>query len=195
MTKQGRDTMTVRRIIIAAWAVFSITAGLDAQTSTTQRTTGAKQVSEANSVTGTVVTIEGNLLLVRMEPKGYYQFFNVPPGRQFFIDGQPKMLSDLHPGTILTATVITTTQPVTERTTTVTNGTVWYASGDYVVLTLANGETRDYTVPPSVQFMVEGKPASVKDLKKGMRVSATKIVEQPKAELSTTVIVTGKSAK
>ena len=76
-----------------------------------------------------------------------------------------------------------------------TNGTVWYVSGDYVVLTLANGETHDYIVPPSVQFMVEGKPASVKDLKKGMRVSATKIVEQPKAELSTTVIVTGKSAK
>jgi hypothetical protein len=187
--------MTIRRIILAALAVFSITAGLDAQTSTTQRTTGAKQVSEANSVTGTVISVEGNLLLVRMEPKGYYQFFNVPPGRQFFIDGQPKMLSDLHPGTILTATVITTTQPVTERTTTVTNGTVWYASGDYVVLTLANGETRDYTVPPSVQFMVDGKPATVKDLKKGMRVSATKIVEQPKAEFSTTVIVTGKFPK
>ena len=93
------------------------------------------------------------------------------------------------------ATVITTTQPVTERTTTVTNGTVWYASGDYVVLTLANGETRDYTVPPLVPFMVDGKPATVKDLKKGMRVSATKIVEQPKAEFSTTVIVTGKFPK
>ena len=62
--------MTVRRIVIAALAVFSITAGMDAQTSTTQTTTGAKRVSEANSVTGTVVTIEGNLLLVRMEPKG-----------------------------------------------------------------------------------------------------------------------------
>jgi hypothetical protein len=188
--------MTTRRITIAALAVFSITAGMvDAQTTTTQKTPGAKQVSEATSVTGTVVAVEGNWLLARMEPKGYYQFFNVPPGRQFFIDGQPKLLSDLKPGVVLTATVITTTQPVTERTTTVTNGTVWYVSGDYVVLTLENGETRDYTVPPSVQFVVEGKPATVKDLKKGMRVSATKIVEQPKAEFSTTVVVTGRSAK
>ena len=187
--------MTMQRIVLAALAAFSITAGMDAQTSTTQSNTGAKRVSEATSVTGTIVSVEGNLLLVRMEPKGYYQFFNVPAGRQFFIDGQPKQIGDLHPGTVLTATVITTTQPVTERTTTVTNGTVWYVSGDYVVLTLANGETRDYTVPPSVQFVVDGKPASVKDLKKGMRVSATKIVEQPRAELSTTVIVTGKFPK
>jgi hypothetical protein len=46
-----------------------------------------------------------------------------------------------------------------------------------------------------VQFVVDGKPATVKELRKGMKVSATKIVEQPRAEFSQTVIVTGKSPK
>ena len=187
--------MTMRRIIIAALAVFSITANMDAQTTTTERSTTGARETAAVSLTGTVVSVEGNWLLVRMEPQGQYRFFNVPPGRQFFIDGQPRLLSDLKPGIVLTATVVMSSQPVTQRTTTVTNGTVWYASGDYVVLTLANGEMHDYIVPPSVQFIVDGKPATVKDLKKGMKVSATKIVEQPRAEFSQTVIVTGKSPK
>ncbi len=183
-----------RRLIVTALAVFSITAGMNAQTTTT-KTTGAKQMTEASTITGSVQWVDGNWLLVRLEPSGQYQFFNVPPGRQFFIDGKPRLIGDLQIGTILTATVLTHSQPVTDRTTTITNGTVWYVSGNYVIVTLENGENRDYVVPPTYSFTVEGKPATVNELKKGMKVSATKIVEQPRTELSTTVVVTGKSAK
>ena len=71
---------------------------------------------------------------------GKYHFFNVPPTRQFMIDGQAKRISDLKPGIVLTATVATYSQTVTERTTTITNGTVWYVSQNYVIVTLENGE-------------------------------------------------------
>ncbi len=48
--------------------------------------------------------------------------FLVQSGREFVIDGQTKHIADLKPGTVLTATVTTTTRPVTVRTTSVLNG-------------------------------------------------------------------------
>jgi hypothetical protein len=187
--------MTTRHIIIAGLTILSITTSLAAQTTTKSKTKGAKAVTGATSMTGAVVSVDGNWLLVRMQPSGLYRIFNVQPGRQFIIDGQTKLIGDLTPGTVLTASVVTTTQPVTERTTTVTDGTVWYVSGNYVIVTLANGENHEYKVPPSYKFMVEGKPASVSQLRKGMKVSATRIVEEPKTEIETTTVVSGKAPK
>jgi len=50
-------------------------------------------------------------------------------------------------------------------------------------------------VPASFKFMVEGKPATVHELKQGMKVTATKIVEEPQTELSTETVITGKAPK
>ena len=76
-----------------------------------------------------------------------------------------------------------------------TNGTVWYVSGNYVVVTLENGENREYTVPASYKFVVNGKPASVSELRKGMKVSGTKIVAEPRTEIATQTVITGKAPK
>ena len=111
------------------------------------------------------------------------------------IDGVAKHIGDLMPGTILSGTITKKMTPVTTRTTTTLNGEVWYASGNYVILTLENGENKEYKVPESYRFMVEGKPASVHELKPGMKVSATKIVEEPSTEISTESVVTGKAPK
>ena len=121
--------------------------------------------------------------------------FNVQPGREFVIDGQTQHIGDLKPGTMLTATVTTKNQSVTVRTTSALNGTVWWVQGNYVILTLENGENKEYTVPESFKFMVEGKPASVSELKTGMKVSATKIVEEPQTEISSKTVITGKAPK
>lgn len=67
--------------------------------------------------------------------------------------------------------------------------------GNYVILTNEKGENHEYNVPESYQFTVSGKPASVRDLKKGMKVQAVKIVEEPVTEISTKVAVTGKAPK
>jgi hypothetical protein len=82
------------------------------------------------------------------------------------------------------------------RTVTVTNGTVWYVGGNTVILTLENGGgNRQYTVPSDYRFMVNGKPASVFELKKGMKVSGAKIVEEPVSEVGTKTVITGKAPK
>ena len=75
------------------------------------------------------------------------------------------------------------------------NGTVWYVSGNHVILTLENGQKKEYQVPESYKFIVEGQPKGVGDLRQGMKVTATKIVEEPQTELSTETVITGRAPK
>jgi len=81
------------------------------------------------------------------------------------------------------------------RTTSSLEGTVLWAQNNYVVLRLDNGEVKEYKVPESYQFNVKGKPATVKELREGMKVSATKIVEEPRTEISSATQITGKAPK
>jgi LPXTG-motif cell wall-anchored protein len=150
---------------------------------------GAASV-KTEQMSGTVVAVEGNDLLVRMSSGGFRNFI-VPESRKFTIDGQDVSVHDLKPGTRLTATVTTTTTPVTERTTTVGTGKVWYVSGNTVIVTLPNNENRMYKVSDDYKFNVHGQPASVHDLKKGMVIAAEKIVESPRTEVAANTTVTG----
>jgi hypothetical protein len=161
---------------------------------TSKHEAGAPKVTSAQ-LTGEVVYVEGNYLIAKMQPSGHYRAFNVRPGQEFVVDGQKLKIADLKMGTVLTGTAITTEQPMIKRTHDVLNGSVWWAAGNYVVLTDEKGENREYNVPETYQFVVEGKPASVHDLKRGMKVQATKIVEEPITEISTKVTVTGKAPK
>jgi len=175
-------------------AVFAMATGLGAQATTTTKEAGSPQVT-TEQITGEVVLVDKNILLARMQPSGQYRMFNIQPTQQFMIDGKSKRLADLTPGTFLTATAITTTQPITVRTTTVTNGTVWYVQGNYVIITLEDGQQREFNVPDGFMFTADGKPATIKDVRKGMKISATKIVAQPTAEMSREIVITGKGPK
>jgi len=188
--------MNARNGILTSIAVLG-TAGMlyaQGQPQVTEHQRGTPEVQTVK-MTGEVVRVQGDTLLARMQPLGNYSVFNVQPGREFVIDGQKKKLLELQPGTVLTGMITTKTTPVTVRTINTLNGTVWYAQGNYVVLTLASGENKDYKVPDTFQFMVDGKPATVKDLRPGMKVMATKIVEEPFTEISTETSVTGTAPK
>ena len=187
--------MTSRRVLITAVGVMTLSAGPIAQTTTTTtEKTGTAKVT-TSQMTGEVLLVDGNNLLVRMQPDGRYRIFNVPSARQFMIDGQAKTIRELTPGTVLTATVTTTEQPVTDRTTTVTNGTVWFVdkARNHLIVTLENGENRAYDVPQGFTFTVEGKATTIDDLRQGMKLSATKIISEPRTEMSTDTVVTGKA--
>ncbi len=187
--------MTVRQVITIGLAILGTAGAAYSQvTSKTENVKGEAKV-ETLKMTGEVVSVQGNWLLAKMEPLGNYSLFNVQPGREFIIDGQKRLIGDLKPGTILTGMITTRTTPVTVRTTSKLDGTVWWAQGDYVVLTLENGENREYKVPESFQFTVSGKPATVRELRQGMKVTATKIVEEPQTEISSDTVITGKSPK
>ena len=188
--------MTPSRVVMMGMALLITTGTLRAQITTkTEEIKGAANVVATQQMTGEVVWVEGNTLVARMQPNGFYSVFNVKPGREFVIDGQTKHIGDLKPGTVLTATVTTTTQPVTARQTSSLKGTVRWTQGNFVVLTLENGEHKEYEVAETFKFVVEGKPASVKDLRPGMIVSATRIIEVPRTEMSEKTVITGKAPK
>jgi hypothetical protein len=143
---------------------------------------------------GTVLQAEGNTLVVQMST-GEIKEFVVPESRKFIIDGKELSVHDLKVGTKLRATVTTTKTPITERTTTIGSGTVWFVSGNNVIITLPDGENRNYKVEDHFQFNISGEKATVHDLRKGMTISAQKIVEEPRSELKTDTAVTGEAPR
>jgi hypothetical protein len=82
---------------------------------------------------------------------------------------------------------------VTIRTTTVKTAKVWYVSAPHVILTLPDGQNKQYTVKDDFKFVVNGQPATVFDLRAGMNVSAEKIVEEPTVEITTESKVVGQA--
>lgn len=186
-----RGILTGMCMTTAAFTILSATAmAQNGMPQTTKETIQGTASVTTQHLQGTVVEVDGNTLLVRMAGGGFKEF-NVPDSRKFNIDGQELTVHDLKPGTKLTATTTTTTTPVTERTTTVGSGKVWWVNGNNVILTLPNGENHMYKVQESYRFNVNGQPATVHDLRKGMLVSAEKIVETPKTEIASNTVVTG----
>lgn len=185
---------TIPRILKALCitsTVFAISAAAGQQMprTTTENVKGQGTVA-TQKLSGTVIYVEGNDLVVGMST-GEVRNFVVPESRRFLVDGKDLTVSELKPGTKLTATVTTTTTPVTERTTTIGTGKVWFVSGNTVILTLPNNENRMYKVNDNYRFTVGGEKASVHDLRKGMTIAAEKIVESPKTEIASDVAVIG----
>jgi hypothetical protein len=73
-----------------------------------------------------------------------------------------------------------TTTPQTITTVKSVTGKVWHINPpNSVILTLEDGTNQQFKIPKGQKFMVDGQQMDAWGLKKGMRVSATKIVEEP----------------
>ena len=78
--------MTLRRALITATGVMMLTAGPLAQTKTTENT--GKALTGQTTMTGEVVLVDGNNLLVRMQPGSQ--------PRQIVLAGCRSILSEAH---------------------------------------------------------------------------------------------------
>ncbi len=194
MTTRVFKILTASIALTAAFTIVSMTAvAQQPMPQTTKDTIRGNATIKTEQLHGTVVYVEGNTLVVRMTDGGVREF-NVPEVRKFMIDGREVTVHDLKPGTKLNATVTTTRTPVIERTTTVGTGTVWWVAGQTVILTMPNGENREFKVTSDYKFNVDGnKEATVDHLRKGMRVSAQRIVEEPRTEIASDTVVTGQA--
>jgi hypothetical protein len=162
-------------------------------TSTSQSSTKGPATSRTQTLSGTVIQVDGNTVAVKMS-SGEVRMFNPPADRRFMVDGKELRADQLQVGTKLKATVTETSTPVTDRTVQSLEGKVWYAAGPTVILTLPSGQNRQYTVAANspVKFTDgEGKPITVFDLRKDMNVKAVKITEAQRYELASNVAVTG----
>ena len=182
-------TLSIRSCISLAMIVLFAAV---AAAQTTQQTAGTATVT-TETISGEVVKVEGNTLVVKMSTGELRTFSNIPDTRRATVDGKEVGVRDLKPGTRLTATITRTATPVTVRTTTVKTARVWYVAAPTVILTHPDGTNKQYNVKEDVKFTVNGQPATVFDLRPGMTVSAEKIVEEEKLEITTASRVVGQS--
>ena len=159
---------------------------------TTAEKAAGSPTTSAQQIQGEVIYVEGNTIAVKLST-GEIHTYNVLETRKFIIDGKELTVRQLKPGTKLTATITTIFTPVMVRTTTVGSGKVWYVAGNTVILTLPNGENRQYKVDDAYRFSVEGRLATVYELRKGMTVAAEKIVEEPRTEITTNTRIVGQA--
>jgi hypothetical protein len=141
---------------------------------------------------GTVELVEGNDLFVKMADGSTRHFANVPESAHVTVGGQQLGIHDLKPGMKLEKTITTTTTPKVVTTVQSVTGKVWHVSPPaQVILTLDDGTNQTFKIPKGQQFNIDGQMLDAFHLKKGMKVTATKVVETPVTVVTQNQTLTG----
>jgi RNase P/RNase MRP subunit p29 len=119
---------------------------------------------------GTVVSTFGDKLVVRLT-NGEEKEITVPAGYKFNVDGKQLGLSELTPGTQLTATIKTTHTPETVKTVTVRDGEVLKVTGNTLWFR-EGGVNKAAKIPSGFKFDVNGEKVPITDLRPGMKLTA-----------------------
>ncbi|MGB7730283.1 MAG: hypothetical protein WBL50_19800 [Candidatus Acidiferrum sp.] len=170
--------------------VFVLSAGAQVQTKTTIREGPSSEVVRVDR--GEVLAVEGNDLIVRMEDGSIRNFEDIPKSSKVTVDGKQLGIHDLKPGMKLQRTMTTTTTPQIVTTVETVTGKVWHVTPPLsVILALENGTNQTFKIPKDQKFNVNGQMVDAFGLRKGMVVTATKIVEVPVSVLSQQKNVSG----
>jgi ribosomal protein L21E len=181
---------TVRLTVIAVCLAFTV--GIHAQVKTQTSTASGQPTTQVQVEHGEVVRVEGNNLFIKMEDGSLRDFANVSEGAKVMVDGKELGIHDLKPGMKLQRTITTTTTPKMVTTVQTVTGKVWHVSPPTsIVLQLEDGTTQKFSIPKNQKFMVNGEEKDAWGLKKGMMISATKVVEEPQSVVEHERQVTG----
>jgi LPXTG-motif cell wall-anchored protein len=174
----------------ATGLAFTVRMSAQVQTSTDTAHVGhEKQVTVEN---GTVALVNGNDLYVKMADGSIRHFPNVPDSAKVDVDGKMMGVHDLKPGMHLQRTITTSTTTQMVTTTQSVTGKVWHVNPPLsVILTLDDGTNQEFKIPKGQKFKVNGEEKDAWGLKKGMIVSATKVVEQPVEVVAKQAKITG----
>ena len=166
-------------LAMGAFVLASVmSASAQVQTSTSETANPANQSVQVENAE--VVLVEGNDLILKMSDGSLRHIANVPETARATVDGKEIGIHDLKPGMKLQRTITTTTTPKVITTTQTVTGKVFQVSApNSVILTLENGENQQFKIPKGQKFMVDGKETDAFGLRKGMNVSATRVVEEP----------------
>jgi hypothetical protein len=87
---------------------------------------------------------------------------------------------------------VKTTTPKTVTTVETVTGKVWHVNPpNSVILTLENGQNQQFKIPKGQKFTIDGRQTDAWGLKKGMNVSAQRVVEVPSTVVAEQVSRTG----
>ncbi len=183
---------TLLSVLAVSMAFVAFEATAMSQVQTTQSTATHAPSVTTTVARGEVVYVHGNQLVVKMEDGTMRDFPNVPESAKVTVNGQQMGIHDLKPGMKLERTITTTTTPKTITTVQTVTGKVWHVNApSSVILTLEDNTNQQFKVPKGQEFMVNGKKTDVFGLRKGMKVSATKVVEEPVTEVSHHTAIAG----
>ncbi len=190
MKSTGRARLCFTIAVLAVCCAFAVTMSAQVKTETT--TTSGAATHEVTIERGEVVLVNGNDLIVKAEDGTIRHFPNVPESARVTVDGKSLGIHDLKPGMKLERTITVTTTPKTITTVQSVTGKVWYVNPpSIVILRLEDGTNQKFNIPKGQMFTVDGQQTDAWGLKKGMNVSATKVVEVPEIEVQHQKQVTG----
>jgi RNase P/RNase MRP subunit p29 len=170
---------------------LTLTASGQVQTTTSTAPAGAPTKS-INVERGEIVYASGNSVVVKMEDGTLRHFDNVPESTTITVDGKQLNVHQLQPGMKVERQTITTTTPRTITTVQTVTGTVWQVHPpSMVILKLEDGTNQQFKIPKGQKFTINGQEMDAFGLKKGMKVDAQKVVEQPETLVTQEIKRTG----
>lgn len=173
----GTRVLLVLAVMVA---VLAFTVGMSAQVQTSTNTTAGASTKNVTVENGEVAYVSGNDLVVKMADGTLRHFPNIPESARITVDGRQLGIHDLQPGMKLQKTVTVTKTPTVVTTTKQVTGKVWQVMPpNWVILTLEDNTNQKFNIPKDQKFNVDGQMTDAWGLKKGMKISATKVVEEP----------------
>jgi len=171
---------------------FALSLSAAAQVQTQKSETHGPATTEVKVERGEIVYVSGNSVVVKMEDGTLRHFDNVPDSTTVTVDGRQLNVHQLQVGMKVEKQTITTTTPKTITTVKTVTGTVWHITPPLtVILRLENGQNQEFKIPKGQKFNVDGQMVDAFGLKKGMKVDAQKVVEEPEIVIAQEVRRTG----
>jgi len=182
----------VYKMLAVGGLCLLLALSMNAQVQTQTDTTTTGKTTEVNVERGQVVLVDGNDLVVKMDDGSIRHIPNVPESARATVGGKELGIHDLKPGMKLEHTITTTSTERQITTVQSVTGKIWHVTPPTtVVLTLEDGTNQKFSIPKGQKFNVDGKTVDAWGLKKGMKISATKVVEVPETVISHEKTLTG----
>jgi hypothetical protein len=171
-------TRKLTHLVATGIACISFSLAMNAQIKTETSTTHGPATEVVSVDRGEVVYASGSDLVLRKDNGTIVHFAGVIDAAT--VDGKQVAIDALEPGMKLERTITTTTTPHTVKTVESVTGKVWHVSPPrFVILTLDDGTNHKFDLPNDHKVMVDGKVVDAWHLKKGMKISATRVIETP----------------
>jgi LPXTG-motif cell wall-anchored protein len=184
--------MRVELMFATLTLIFASVAGISAQVQKSTNTTQESATQQVQVENAEILSVNGNDLILKMSDGSIRHIANVPDSARATVDGKEIGIKDAKPGMKLQKTIVTTTTPTVVTTVQTVQGKVFQVQPpSSVILTLENGENQQFNIPKGQKFTVDGQETDAFGLKKGMVISATKIVEEPVTVMEQQSKITG----
>ncbi|MGC1417652.1 MAG: hypothetical protein WA817_20345 [Candidatus Acidiferrum sp.] len=188
-----RLSRTILRGLMGGGALYiALSLSATAQVQTQKTVTEGQATKNIKVERGEIVYVSGNSVVVKMEDGTLRHFDNIPESTTITVDGKQLNVHQLQPGMKVEKQTIITSTPRTITTIKTVTGTVWHVSPpNSVILTMENGKNQSFKIPKNQKFTVDGVEMDAFGLRKGMKVNAQQVIEEPETVVAEQVKRTG----